>query len=229
MVAYLIDIAFIWLLLSLLQNLIVLLLIPLFALMPTSDAMAGAAMGLISFTLINAYFIVFEWTMGGQTPGKRTVGIRVIKEGGYSLRFLDTLVRNLLRIVDFLPMFYGVGLTSMLLTSRSQRLGDVVSGTLLVHQRAIGQQPPLANLPPASAGAQALPPERVASLPQDVIGLIARYFEMLDELAPRYRQEIAVELQELVRQSTGLAPEGLQSAEAFLADLMHRSEQIVPA
>ena len=54
--------------------------------------------------------------------------------GGYALRFPDTLLRNLLRAVDFLPLFYGVGLMSLLLTRHCQRIGDIIAGTLVVYQ-----------------------------------------------------------------------------------------------
>ncbi len=109
------------------------LLIGLTAL-PLGPEWAAAIAGLIAFVIFNGYFIFFEWLLSGQTPGKRLVGIRVIKVGGYSLRFLDVLLRNLMRFVDFLPVFYGVGAASLLMTSRCQRLGDLVAGTLVVYQ-----------------------------------------------------------------------------------------------
>ena len=90
-----------------------------------------------AFALYNGYFILLEWLLNGQTPGKRLLHIRVIKQGGYALRFFDTLLRNLLRVVDFLPLFYGVGLTSLLLTRDSQRVGDLVAGTLVVYQEPV--------------------------------------------------------------------------------------------
>ena len=97
----------------------------------------AAIVTLGSFALYNGYFILLEWLMNGQTPGKRMLHIRVIKQGGYSLRFFDTLLRNLLRVVDFLPLFYGVGLTSLVLTRDSQRVGDLVAGTLVVYQEPV--------------------------------------------------------------------------------------------
>src|SRR5690606_35836765 len=185
----------------------------------SSESVMAAVVGLFSFVLVNAYFILFEWLMNGQTPGKRLIGVRAIKEGGYALTFLDTLVRNLMRVVDFLPLFYGVGLASMLATQRSQRLGDLLSGTVLVHQRQVGAEKHLPELPVSAADAAPIAPERLAALPPEVFNATLQYFEILDELAPRYRQEIAAELVELVRQSSGLIPEPTQSAEAFLASI----------
>src|ERR1700728_802725 len=88
------------------------------AMLPVGPEWGVAISGLLAFTIINGYFILFEWLLSGQTPGKRLVGIRVIKVGGYSLRFFDVLLRNLMRFVDFLPVFYGVGVASLLMTSR---------------------------------------------------------------------------------------------------------------
>ena len=112
-----------------------------------SELWVSAIVGLGSFALYNGYFILFEWLLNGQTPGKRLLHIRVIKQGGYALRFFDTLLRNLLRVVDFLPLFYGVGLTSLLLTRDSQRLGDLVAGTLVVYQEPVQTESLLPDLP----------------------------------------------------------------------------------
>ncbi len=81
----------------------------------------------------------------------------MIKQGGYALRFFDTLLRNLLRVVDFLPLFYGVGLTSLLLTRDSQRLGDLVAGTLVVYQEPVESGSLVAELPAAGLAEPPLP------------------------------------------------------------------------
>ena len=94
-------------------NLIVLAVAALVDALGMDGGIWVAAIGfLLMFALYNGYFILLEWLLNGQTPGKRLLHIRVIKQGGYALRFFDTLLRNLLRVVDFLPLFYGVGLMS---------------------------------------------------------------------------------------------------------------------
>ena len=112
-----------------------------------SQLWIAAIAALVSFALYNGYFILLEWLLNGQTPGKRLLHIRVIKQGGYALRFFDTLLRNLLRVIDFLPLFYGVGLTSLLFTRDSQRLGDLVAGTLVVYQEPVETDSLLPDLP----------------------------------------------------------------------------------
>ena len=92
----------------------------------------GALGGIVVFALFWGYYIAFEVTTNGQTFGKLALGLRVIKEGGYPIGFADSAIRNLVRIVDFLPFFYGVGLLCMLLNRNWRRLGDLAAGTLVI-------------------------------------------------------------------------------------------------
>ena len=221
--AYLIDILFLWLLLNLFQNLLLALLIPLSKLFEASEAWMIAILALVSFVLLNCYFIVFEWLMNGQTPGKRFVGIRVIKEGGYALRFVDTLIRNLMRVIDFLPFFYGVGLASLLLTSRSQRLGDLLAGTLMVHRQKIQTESAMPEIPLAEANRVDLPSDRVSAIPDEIINLVVQFFDILPELGPKHRQQLAVEIVDLIWRTSELKPDQTQSAEAFLGAVIRQS------
>ena len=92
----------------------------------------GALGGILVFALFWGYYMVFEVTTNGQSPGKRALGLRVIKDGGYPIGFADSAIRNLVRVVDFFPFFYGAGLLAMLLNSNWKRLGDLAAGTLVV-------------------------------------------------------------------------------------------------
>lgn len=101
-------------------------------------ATGGVLIGVVLFTAVVfgwAYFIVLEWLWNGQTLGKRLFGLRVINEDGSPARFIAVFVRNLVRVVDFLPGFYGFGLVCIFLSSRSQRLGDLAAGTYVVRAR----------------------------------------------------------------------------------------------
>jgi uncharacterized RDD family membrane protein YckC len=188
----------------------------------------AAIVTLGSFALYNGYFILFEWLLNGQTPGKRVLHIRVIKDGGYALRFFDTLLRNLLRAVDFLPLFYGVGLTSILLTRESQRLGDLVAGTLVVYQEPVQTESLLPDLPAAEEFEAPLPAAQLAAIPSDAIALAGQYLNARGELAPRPRQEIAAELVDIIRETSGLEPRPAQSVESFLAAIVRQSSPALP-
>jgi uncharacterized RDD family membrane protein YckC len=76
----------------------------------------------------------FEANWGGQTPGKRVLGIAVLNDDGTPVRWPGALTRNLLRAADFLPVFYGVGLMAMLANRDFKRLGDLAAGTVVVYQ-----------------------------------------------------------------------------------------------
>jgi uncharacterized RDD family membrane protein YckC len=188
-----------------------------------------AIAALATFGFYNTYFILFECLMAGQTPGKRFLHIRVVKQGGYALRFSDTLLRNLLRAVDFLPIFYGVGLTSLLLTRDSQRLGDLVAGTLVVYQEPVETGSLIPDLPPPDTAEVAFPAAQLLAVPSDLISLAAQYLRLRGELAPRPRQEVGAELVNFTRAISGLEPRPGQSVEGFLASVVRQVEQGRPS
>jgi uncharacterized RDD family membrane protein YckC len=94
----------------------------------------------------------FEANWGGQTPGKRVLGIAVLNDDGTPVRWPAALTRNLLRAADFLPLFYGVGLMAMLANRDFKRLGDLAAGTVVVYQSTelerVRKIPEAAPLPP---------------------------------------------------------------------------------
>jgi uncharacterized RDD family membrane protein YckC len=82
------------------------------------------------------YHPLLEASMRGSTPGKRRAGIHVVSRSGAIPGIGALLVRNVFRLVDALPAFYGLGLLFMLLTKNNLRLGDMAAGTLLVYERS---------------------------------------------------------------------------------------------
>ncbi|HYN26593.1 MAG TPA: RDD family protein [Pyrinomonadaceae bacterium] len=95
-----------------------------------------AVLILVLFLIITGYFAFFEWLWSGQTPGKRWLKLRVIREDGRPVTFWEASVRNLLRTFDMMPApFYSIGLISVFSTSRDQRVGDLVAGTVVVRER----------------------------------------------------------------------------------------------
>jgi hypothetical protein len=97
-----------------------------------------AVYALLNFAVIWGYYICFEWLNHGQTPGKQVARIRVVQLDGSPVSALPAVVRNLVRVIDFLPGGYGVGLIVMFTNDQSRRLGDFAAGTLVVrHQGEI--------------------------------------------------------------------------------------------
>lgn len=88
---------------------------------------------ILLFVLTWGYPILFEALWHGQTPGKRALGLRVLRGDGAPVGWLASITRNFLRTADMLPAFYGAGLVSMLVDPHSRRLGDLVADTVVVY------------------------------------------------------------------------------------------------
>jgi len=100
---------------------------------------AAALLVLAFFAIIWGYFVLFETFWSGQTPGKRIMGLRVIREDGRPVRFFEAFVRNILRLViDFQPIpSFAVGVVSTIFSEKSKRVGDYVAGTVVVKERSL--------------------------------------------------------------------------------------------
>jgi uncharacterized RDD family membrane protein YckC len=99
-------------------------------------AWVAGVLGIVSFLLLWGYYIVFEAFWNGQTPGKRMMKLRVIRVDGTPITLVEALIRNLARLIDFLPISYGIGIITMFINSQSRRLGDLAAGTLVVFDRS---------------------------------------------------------------------------------------------
>ena len=113
----------------------------------------GIGLLLLGFFLIEWFYPVWFEVRRGATPGKRAMGLLVVHDDGTPVGPSASLIRNLLRAVDFLPLFYGAGLASMLLDRDFRRLGDLAAGTLVIYadqQRSQSQIP--RHVPVAPAG-----------------------------------------------------------------------------
>ena len=98
-----------------------------------------AVMIIVLFLVFAGYFIFFEWLWNGQTPGKRLLKLRVIREDGRPITLWEAIARNLLRIFDAVPGFvlpvYSIGLITIFLSGRDQRIGDMFAGTVVIRER----------------------------------------------------------------------------------------------
>jgi uncharacterized RDD family membrane protein YckC len=106
------------------------------------SAFAGTIM-VMMFLVSFAYFIFFETIWSGQTPGKKIAQIQVLKDNGEPIGFMEALLRNIFRLIDFFPFYYYVGIGLLWFRNDKKRVGDIIAHTIVVKQKA--------NLKPVSA------------------------------------------------------------------------------
>jgi len=102
----------------------------------------GAGLTLILMFLLEWFYpVFFEIARNGRTPGKKWMGVRVVNDDGTPITFGPSLVRNLLRVVDFLPLAYLTGIIASLCNHQFKRLGDLAAGTLVIYDAAPLREP----------------------------------------------------------------------------------------
>jgi uncharacterized RDD family membrane protein YckC len=153
-----------------------------------------AGYSLLAVIIYWAYYIFFELIWNGQSPGKRLIGLRVIRTDGTPVTAVDSAVRNLVRLVDFMPAYYGVGVIVMLVNSQARRLGDLAAGTVVIKERREVTLPNLASsasrtVAPTSADSPPMPVEAVLwpleRLTDDDYYVVNEFFARQDKLPNR--------------------------------------------
>lgn len=148
-----------------------------------------------TFLLFFGYFIAFEWLWDGRTPGKRIVGIRVVRDGGFPVDFTSSLIRNVVRILEFGLGFYAISVVSTLISPQNRRLGDFAAGTIVVRDRFVTTSSPAA--PAAEPSLQEDPLVRELSAKEREI--VRRYAERRAALSDRSREMLAAQIAGIVR------------------------------
>jgi len=179
-------------------------------------AWATAILVLLAFLVEFGYFAVFEALWNGQTPGKRWMHLRVIEDSGQPITAYEAVARNLLRIVDSIPLLYGVAIITALLSSHSKRLGDYVAGTVVVREgvnaAAAGTGWDLTASPAASR-------HSVARLLPDEFQLIEAFLLRRSQLASPVRVETARRIIQRFAARLEISTEDQRNPEALLEAL----------
>jgi uncharacterized RDD family membrane protein YckC len=148
---------------------------------------------ILFFTLVFGsewlYFTVFEWVWNGQTPGKRWMRLRVIKQDGSPVGALEVLARNLTRPLDSAGPMALIGLLFIFLHPRSQRLGDLLAQTMVVREPKVDWS--LFDLPEEVMGVGALP--KIILTPLE-LELMQRYRHRAQGLSAEVKARVAGEL-----------------------------------
>ena len=138
------------------------------------------------FALEWFYPVCFEVFWRGQTPGKRILGIAVINDDLTPVTLGTSMVRNLLRTVDFLPLFYLAGLVTMLSNRHFQRLGDLAAGTLVISLRESARAAPVRDVEPLAPSTSLLRTEQIS---------IIDFLQRSPQLSAPRQQELAAILE----------------------------------
>lgn len=218
------------LLIGLLQVVVILVLVLIMRAMDGAgwtDQLSGwiiAIFGVVITIFYWGYYVFFEMLWNGQTPGKRWVSLRVIRADGTPITLSESLIRNLVRLIDFMPAAYGVGIVTMFIDKQSRRLGDLAAGTLVVQDRAPISIQDLAvkrsvhlhhwtNVP-----LDGFPIERLTN---DDLNLIENFLQRRDQLT--HRAQLANQILNTLHARLGLtAPTmGRFEAEDMLATILY--------
>ncbi len=159
------------------------------------------------------YDVLFETLGGGRTPGKRMGGLRVVRAGGRPIDLTASMIRNVLRFVDGMPLGYVPTIVSIAVTRHNQRLGDLAAGTIVIRDRREidREQPRLAVPAPAmagaSAGARAGASWDVSAVPAADLATVRAFLERRHGLAREPRARLAAQLDGALRPRVGGADE----------------------
>jgi len=191
-----------------------------FSVFGAGGGLAGGLLALSTFMILFVYDVAFEVLAGGRTPGKRWTGLRVVLASGQPIGFVSSVIRNLLRIVDFLPSAYLVGIASILVTSRNQRLGDLAAGTVVARApRKTVQVLGTTSRAPEPLP-QALASWDVSAVTVEELATVRSFLDRRASLERGARQELARTMATRLRPRVGGIPDGLTvSDEGFLEQL----------
>jgi uncharacterized RDD family membrane protein YckC len=195
------------------------------------EAWAWALRSVLTFLTIWGYFLFFEGRWNGQTPGKRWAKIRVIRRDGTPVSMVEVAIRNLVRVVDFLPLGYGVGLVTMFIHPQSARLGDLAAGTLVVRESSelslaqLGERPSVRSFLAGSAEAQ-VAPWPVERLTADDLQLAIDFLQRRQQLTNANALALTIVKRLLTRLELPETTVSEAEAPAVLAALVNRSRQL---
>jgi uncharacterized RDD family membrane protein YckC len=149
----------------------------------------------------------FETLAGGRTLGKRMSGLRVVRSSGRPVDLVASMIRNILRLVDGLPLSYVPTIVSIVVTRRNQRPGDLAADTVVIRdRRAVDRLAPVAAAHPpdrAAAGAS----WDVSAVPAEDLATVRAFLERRDGLARDARARLAAQLDGALRPRVGGADE----------------------
>lgn len=179
------------------------------------ESWAPALLVIFLFCVYWGYFAFFEIVWKGQTPGKRLTKIRVIKVSGRPINVYETIGRNLLRGVDWLPGMYITGIISMMISRQNQRLGDHLVGSVVVHDKRAEEIRPDWS----SSAAKISPNPQLSKITPEELVLIETYLQRRLSLEFGVRDATAHQIATRITAKTGIGRAPDQSLDDFLESI----------
>lgn len=173
---------------------------------PTPDWITGlliAIYALINFGIIWGYYMAFEMLWNGQTPGKRLANTQVVRANGAPAEFSEVAIRNVIRIIDFLPFAYAIGFVVMFLNRRSRRLGDFAANTLVIKRQDQIKLSDLGSPVPAARGA--ITPAAPAEAPGSPATVSPETLSLYPNLSHMTEDDYQLVREALARNAAGVA------------------------
>jgi uncharacterized RDD family membrane protein YckC len=165
--------------------------------------------------ITKGYFILFEYLWSGSTPGKRSVNIRVIRSDGRPITFMDSAVRNIVRLIDILGDLYPLGIAVMFFDSRNRRLGDFAAGTLVIYEKDLTS--PVGGKQESDHRVFDPALRRIAaSMTAEEYQLVIRFLSRREGLDPEYRTSLAKAVSERILQGSDFVAKSGSDYEVML-------------
>lgn len=185
-----------------------------------------AVLILAIFILYEGYFILFETMWRGQSIGKRILGLRVIKDNGQSVAFLDVVIRNIMRFADMLPPVlyfptYGLGSVVLMSNRFHKRIGDFAAGTIVVREKFLRGFDHVRSLKIHPDYLRQIRIPFTGRLSNDDIHLVREFFYRKNTFPPDIRKRLSAKISRYITQRlkmTTAIPD--EQAMKFLDDLM---------
>lgn len=165
-----------------------------------------------AFLLLFGFDVLFEVRFGGRTPGKHAAGLRVVRDTGAPITFVPSAIRNVLRIMDFLPGLYGIAIIAIFVSRHNQRLGDLAAGTLVIRERR--PAPP----PEAPVTAERTYGWDTSAVSAEDLAVVRAFLARRTSLDSGARAQLAADLATRLRAKVAGAPQS--GSEAFLEALV---------
>lgn len=186
----------------------------------------GIALGILAYGVVDlGYFLLFEAFWSGQTPGKRQQKLRVIRQDGQTIGWIESAVRNILRAVDILGGMYPLGLIVIFISRNNQRIGDFAAGTVVIIERRRRVPKDRTRLRSGTEREKADLDLHISQLAPKQYQILRSFLQRREEMDREHRRQLARLLARRLMERWKMRPEIDTLPEVFLERVVARYEE----